>query len=148
MADSTVQPVKAPWHVWVVGVVSLLWNSVGVADFVMTQTRNRAYMSGFTPTQLDYYYSIPVWAVATWGVAVFAGVLGSLMLLFRKRHAIHLFLASTICMVLTDIHTFFLSDGMKVMGGAAALVFSSVIFVVGLLLLAYSRAMGRRGVVC
>ena len=139
MADDTVQTAKRPWHLWVVGVGSLLWNSVGALDFVMTQTRNPAYMKAFTPAQLEYYYSFPAWAVATWGIAVWGGVLGSLLLLFRKRQSMLLFLLSIIGMVLTDVYSFVLTNGLKVMGGAGALMFSSVIFVIGVLLLVYSK---------
>jgi hypothetical protein len=146
MADSTAQSVKTPWHVWVVGVISLLWNSVGAFDFVMTQTRNKAYMSAFTPEQLNFYYGFPVWVVAAWGIAVWGGVLGSPALLFRKRQAVHLFLASSVCMVLTYFHNYILAHGLNLMGGASALIFSAVIFVIGLLLLVYARAMSREGV--
>jgi hypothetical protein len=146
MADSAARSVKAPWHVWVVGVSSVLWNSVGATDFVMTQTRNKAYMSAFTTAQLDYYFHIPPWAVATWGIAVWGGVLGSILILLRRRLAALLFAASTVCMVLTDFNSFVLSDGLRVMGGAGALVFAAVIFVIGLLLWAYSRSMATRGV--
>jgi hypothetical protein len=146
MADSTVQSAKVPWHVWVVGAVSLLWNLVGVMDFVMTQTKNKAYMSSFTPAQLDFYYGFPIWVVAAWGIAVWGGVLGSLLLLLRKRQAVHLFLLSAIGMVLTDVRNFALANGFKVMGGAAALMFSAVIFVIGVLLLVYARSMCKRGV--
>jgi hypothetical protein len=146
MADSTVQSTKAPWHIWVVGVVSLLWNSVGAFDFVMTQAKNKAYMSGFTSAQLDFYYGFPIWVVAAWGIAVWGGVLGSLLLLLRKRQAVHLFLSSSICMVLANIHNFAVANGLKLMGGAAALIFSAVIFVIGVLLLVYARSMGKRSV--
>ncbi len=146
MADSMAQSVKAPWHVWVVGAVSLIWNSVGAMDFVMTQTKNKAYMSGFTPAQLDFYYGFPVWVVAAWGIAVWGGVLGSLLLLVRKRQAFHLFLSSSVCMVLADIHNFSAANGLKLMGGAAALAFSAVIFVIGVLLLVYARTMRKRRV--
>jgi len=146
MADSTVQSARAPWHVWVAGVVSLLWNSVGAMDFVMTQTRNKAYMGGFTPAQLDFYYGFPVWVVAAWGIAVWGGVLGSLLLLLRKRQAVHLFLSSSVCMVLTDVYSFALANGLNVMGGATALMFSAFIFVIGVLLLVYARSMCKRGV--
>jgi len=146
MADATTQSAKAPWHLWVVGVVSLLWNSVGAMDFVMTQTKNRAYMSGFTPAQLEFYYGFPLWVVATWGIAVWGGVLGSLLLLLRSRFAAHLFLSSFIGIVLTDVRNFAFSNGIEVMGGVVALIFSAVIFVIGLLLLAYARAMCKRGV--
>ena len=132
-------------HLWVVGVVSLLWNSVGAMDFVMTQTKNAAYMRGFTPAQLEFYYGFPLWVVAAWGIAVWGAVLGSLFLLLRKRVACHLFLWSFVCMVLTSIYNFVLSDGMKVMGGVGSLIFSAVIFVIGLLLLVYARSMRKRG---
>jgi len=130
----------------VAGVVSLLWNSVGAMDFVMTQTRNKAYMGGFTPAQLDFYYGFPVWVVAAWGIAVWGGVLGSLLLLLRKRQAVHLFLSSSVCMVLTDVYSFALANGLNVMGGATALMFSAFIFVIGVLLLVYARSMCKRGV--
>ena len=146
MADSTVQSVRTPWHIWVVGVISLLWNSVGALDFVMTQTRNKAYMSAFTPEQLDFYYAFPVWVVAAWGIAVWGGVLGSLALLLQKRQAFHLFLASSLCMVLTYFHNYILAHGLKLMGGAPALIFSAVIFAIGLLLLVYARAMRGKGI--
>jgi len=33
-------------------------------DYVMTQTKNEAYMSGFTPEQLAFFYSFPAWVVS------------------------------------------------------------------------------------
>jgi hypothetical protein len=115
-------------------------------DFVMTQTHNKAYMSGFTPAQLSYYYGFPFWAVVAWGIAPLSALLGTLALFLRRRLAVALFAVSILGMVLTDIYSFVLSDGLKVMGGPPALILSAVIFVIGAFLLAYSRSMGRRGV--
>ena len=28
-----------PWHLWVVGILMVLWNSIGCIDFVMTQSK-------------------------------------------------------------------------------------------------------------
>ncbi len=145
MAGETPQPAKRPWHLWVVGTVSLLWNSFGAVDFVMTETRNPAYTGGFTPDQAAFYFGFPLWVVLAWGIAVWGGVAGSLLLLLRKSWAIHLFLLSLVGMVLTDLYCFVLSGGLKVMGGAGALLFSAAIFLVGVLLLVYSRAMRGRG---
>jgi len=33
---------NTPKHLWVVGVVSLLWNAVGAFDYFMSKTRNEA----------------------------------------------------------------------------------------------------------
>ena len=146
MADSTDPSAKTPRHLWVIGVVALLWNSVGALDFVMTQTRNEAYLKGLTAAQRDYYLGYPLWVVVAWGIAVWGGVLGSLLLLLRRRVAIPLFLASVACIVLTDIYIYALSGGLKIMGTAGDLAFGGVILLIGMLLLAYARGMGRSGV--
>jgi len=129
-----------------VGVVSLLWNSIGALDFVMTQTKNAAYMSGVTPAQLEFYYGFPIWVVAAWGIAVWGGVLGSLLLLLRKCQAFHFFLFSIVGLILTDLRNLVFVNGLKVMGGVGTLIFSAVIFVIAALLLLYSRSMCKRGV--
>jgi len=136
--------VPTPWHLWVIGVVALLWSSVGAMDYVMTQTENEAYMSGFTPEQLEFFYGLPTWAVATWATAVWCGVFGALLLLFRRRHAVWLFLVSLIAMVITTFQNYVLSNGMEVVGDAFSLGFTAVIFLSSLVFFLYARAMEKR----
>lgn len=135
-----------PKHLWIVGIVSLLWGLMGAMDYLMTQTKNESYMSQFTPEQLEFFYGFPVWVDASWAIAVWGGVLGSVALLLRKGCAEHVFLASIVAMVATMIHNFGLSNGMEVMGDPFALIFTGVIFVVSILLFLYARAMRSRGV--
>lgn len=139
-------PVGVPKHLWMVGGVALLWNAMGAFDYLMTQTQNEAYMSNFTAVQVEYFYSFPAWAVAFWAIAVWGGVLGSVLLLFRKALAAPVFLVSFLAMVVTTIYNFLLSDGLEHMGGAFELSFSALIFIVALLLWRYAVAMRARGV--
>ena len=88
MTDSATPPAKTPWHLWVVGVISLLWNAVGALDFTMTQLRNEAYLKAFTDEQRAYFFAIPLWAVVTWGVATWGSLVGSGFLLGRRRLAV------------------------------------------------------------
>jgi len=134
-----------PWHLWLVGLVALLWNGMGAMDYVMTQTKNEAYMADFTQAQLDFFYGLPTWAIATWATAVWGGVLGALLLLLRKRMAVFVFLVSLVAMVATTIHNFGLSNGLEVMGDPAGLGFTAAIFLLSVAFLMYSRAMKRRG---
>jgi hypothetical protein len=146
MADErVVTEQRTPWHLWVIGIVALLWNLFGAYDYLMTQTENAAYMSRFTAEELEYWYGFPTWVVAAWAVAVWGGVLGAVLLLLKKRLAAPVFLVSFLAMVLTSIHNFLLSDGVAVMGGAAV-AFSAVIFLFALGLWLYARAMARQGV--
>ena len=137
---------RTPRHLWVVGVVTLLWNCVGALDYVMTQTKNEAYMKGFTPAQLDYFYGFPAWVVGAWAIAVWGGVAGSILLLLRKSVALPVLIVSFVAMCVTTIYNFGLSNGIEVMGGPGALIFSAVIFVVAFALVLYARAMKNRGV--
>lgn len=133
-----------PWHFWLIGVVALLWNAMGVFDYIMTQTRNEAYLSSFTAEQLSYYFSFPSWVVAAWAIAVWGGLLGTLLLLMRRRQAVWVFLVSLIAMVTTTFHNYILSDGMEFMGDAFSLGFTAVIFLIALALFLYARAMQKR----
>ena len=117
---------------------------MGALDYVMTQTKNDSYMSNFTPEQLEFFYGFPAWVVVAWAIAVWGGVLGSLLLLFRKSVAVWFYLASLICMVFTAIHNYALSNGMEVLGDTFTLVFTALIFLIAVALYFYSRTMRNR----
>jgi hypothetical protein len=147
MTESHETNSKVPIHLWIVGVVSLLWNAMGAFDYFMTQTQNEAYMEAFTPEQLEFFYGFPTWAVAVWAIAVWGSVFGSVLLLLRKQIAVPVFLASFIAMVMMTIHNFVLSNGMEIMGGDIfSIVFTILIFVVSLLLYLYARRQQQNGV--
>lgn len=136
---------KAPWHLWIVGGVTVLWNAMGALDYFMTQTKNEGYMAQFTPEQLDYFYGFPAWFVALWAIAVWGGLAGSLLLLLRRRIAAPVFLVSFASMAATSVYSYGFANGMEMTGTFGA-VFSLVIFIVALFLVVYSRSMVRRGV--
>jgi len=143
---TTAERAKTPVHLWIIGILTLLWNSMGAFDYLMTETRNAAYMKNFTQAQLDYFYGFPAWVIACWALAVWGGVLGSLLLLLRKKIAVPVLLVSLLSMIVTTIHNYLLTDGMKIMGGTGPLVFTAVIFLVALGLWLYARGMRQRGV--
>jgi hypothetical protein len=131
-----------PWHLWAVGTAGLLWNCIGAFDYTMTESRNAAYLAAFTPEQVTYFASLPAWVIATWATGVWGGVLGSLLLLLRQRRAQQVFAVSLVGMAATFLHNYVLSAGVQIMG-SGAVVFSAVIFTVGVLLLFYARFMAR-----
>jgi hypothetical protein len=143
--ESVASQEPTPRHLWIVGILALLWNLVGAFDYLATQTQYESYMSGFTPAQLDFFFGFPTWVVAFWALAVWGAVLGTVLLLMRKRLAVQVLLVSFLSMIVTSIHNLVLSNGMEVMGGGG-LVFAGLIFVFALGLWLYARAMAERGV--
>ncbi len=143
--DQGTAAVRTPKHLWVVGILAFLWDAMGAFDYLMTQTQNEGYMAQFTPEQLEFFYGFPAWVVAFWAIAVWGGLLGSVLLLMRKKLAVGVFLVSFVSMIITTIHNWGMSNGLEVMG-TTGLVFSVVIFVFALFLYLYARAMRDRGI--
>lgn len=137
--------VKTPWHLWVVGIVSLLWNAGGASDYTMTQMQYEPYMSQFTPEQLEYFYGFPAWMDSVWALGVWGAMAGSLLLLFRSRFAVHAFSIALFGLIVASVYNYGLSNGLKVSGTGGA-VFAVVIFIVSVILLVYARTMANRGV--
>ena len=145
MTDDTMKMTTAtPWHLWAVGVLALLWNGFGGYDYVMTQTANAAYLAQYTPEQRAYFDSFPMWMEAVWAIGVWGGVLGSVLLLMRSKWAFHAFLASLVAFAVSVVYGQ-TSGGAAVMG-TTGMIFSAVIFLLGLGFVMYSRMMSRKGV--
>ena len=94
---------RAPAHLWIVGILSLLWNAFGAMDYVMTRTRNMEYLGqmGDANAMLAYVDALPMYGHIGWGLGVWGGVLGAVLLLMRSRYAVHAFIASLVGMVLS-----------------------------------------------
>lgn len=88
----------APWHLWAVGIISLLWNGYGAYDFIMTNTQGEAYMrsAGMSDDMIAYFMTMPTWMFGAWIAGVWGAVLGSIALLLRKRWAVWLFAVSMV----------------------------------------------------
>jgi uncharacterized membrane protein YczE len=136
---------RAPWHLWVVATIGLLWNAVGVVDHFMTQARRASYMGRLAPEQLEILYSLPTWLVGFWTLAVWGGAIGAALLLLRKRLAAPALLVSLLAMLATGIHNFLSASGLYRTGGTTP-AFVVLIFLMALGLWLYAIAMSRRGV--
>ena len=95
-----------PWHLWLVGLLSLAWNGYGAFDYIQTNTRGEAYMraSGFDDAMIAYFAAMPTWMYVPWTMGVWGAVLGSLLLLARSRWAVHAYFISLIGAVVSLIY--------------------------------------------
>ena len=84
---------RTPAHMWIVGVLALLWNGFGAVDYTMTRTRNADWIASMMPgtnpeTLFQWIDAFPVWASFGWGLGVWGGLFGALLLLMRNRWAV------------------------------------------------------------
>jgi hypothetical protein len=96
---------RTPAHLWIVGILSLLWNAFGAYDYSMTRLHNMQYLSqmGDPSTMLAYLDGLPMYAQFGWGLGVWSALLGSILLLMRSRYALYAFAASLVGMALSFV---------------------------------------------
>lgn len=145
VALGTVGAARRPIHLWVVGILSLLWNAFGVFDFLAMQLRLDFYVAQLTGEQLAYFDAFPGWMVAVWAAGVGGAFAGSVGLLLARAWSVWMFAVSLGALVVSSIYNFGLRDGAEVMG-TAGLAMSAVITVVALALLVYSARQKNKGV--
>ncbi|PVM91925.1 hypothetical protein DDF67_06405 [Caulobacter endophyticus] len=138
---------KTPWHLWLVGVVAVLFNAIGVFDFTMSMIQGEAYMAaaGMTPEQIAHYREMPAWMTLVWAIGVLGAFGASALVLLRRKLAFPVFAVSLAAFLVSLLYTYALTDGGKVMGQQMAIT-SAVIAALLAFFTWYAWAMGRRGV--
>jgi hypothetical protein len=148
---ATAAPLRTPAHLWVVGILSLLWNCFGGYDYLMNSTRNIDYLTSMTPPGVDvttligYIDGMPMYAQIGWGLGVWAALVGSVLLLMRHRYAVWAFGLSIAGMIMSFGYMF-LGPPMPGSEQAGMMKYMPMIIVVlGLAQFAYARGVERRG---
>lgn len=136
---------KAPMHLWIVGVLALLWNFMGCFDYLATQLKLESYMGNFSEQQLEYFYGIPAWAVSGWAIAVWIGIVGTVGLLMRRKWSVIAFIISLVGLALSSIYTVGMSNGLEIMGTSGT-VMTVLIWVISIFLVWYSKQQAKAGV--
>ena len=103
--------VRPPVWFWLVSVVLLLWEAMGVWSWWEQVTRGAAAM-GATPTDYDlrYYAALPAWYAWLYGAAVWTGLAGGALLLARKQAARPIYTISLLATVAMFAWTFLATD--------------------------------------
>jgi hypothetical protein len=87
---------RTPVHLWIVGILSTLWNAYGCYQYLMTNLKNQVFMAQIPADQVAYMDSLPAWLTAFWAIGVWGGLVGSILLLKRNRYSVWAFALSFI----------------------------------------------------
>lgn len=142
---------RTPAHLWIVGVLALLWNGFGCYDYLMTRMRNTDYLASMMPTvdpdaTLAWVDAFPVWAQFGWGLGVWAGLVGALLLLVRSRWAVLALGLSLVGAILGLGYQIVAAPTLPGAEGAMFEVIPFVIILVAIALFLYARAMRQKAV--
>lgn len=129
---------------WIVSVLALVWNLIGVASYLMMTAMGPDTLNAMSEAERSLYTDVPPWATAAFAIAVFGGLLGCVALLLRKAWAVPVFVISLVAILVQMGHAFFMSAMLEVRGTAAAIL-PTLIIVVAVYLVWFSRSARSRG---
>jgi len=134
MTDSN----KPPIWFWVVSVIALLWNLMGVAAYLGDAYTSIEQLEQMTQEQRALFEGRPAWVTAAFAIAVFSGALGSIALLIRKKWAKLLLILSFIAALAQFIYNTFMTNTVEVMGNQA-IIFPILVLGFGLYLIFFAK---------
>jgi hypothetical protein len=123
---------------WIIAVIALVHNGMGVKAYLDQAMISDEALDLLPAAEQAMYNDIPAWATSAFAFAVFAGLLGSIALLMRKKLAKMLFLISFLGIVVHMSYIFFVSNAMEVYGNEG-MVLPIIVIVGGIFLLWYSK---------
>jgi hypothetical protein len=142
---------RTPAHLWIVGILSLLWNCFGAYDYTMTRMRNTDYLASAMPgvdpnAALAWIDGMPMYAQIGWGLGVWLGLLGAVLLLMRSRWAVWSFGISLIGAVVSLGYQVALAPPLEGATGPMVTVMPYVIIAVAAFLFWYAWNAEKKGI--
>ncbi|MCB0466483.1 MAG: hypothetical protein KDC78_12550 [Aequorivita sp.] len=130
---------------WIIAVLALFWNLIGVffwimEHFLMTEEMKAAY----PPEELELMNSTPSWGIYVYGIAVFGGLLASVLLVMRKKMAIAIFGISLLAILIQMGYWVFGMDAVGIMG-PKSLIMPLIVIAIAIFEYFYSKGAARNG---
>lgn len=128
---------------WIIGVLALFWNIMGVAAYLGQAYMTDEILSALPEAEQLYYTNVPAWVTATFAIAVFTGFVGSIALLIRKKWAVTLFILSLLAVLLQFVYNFFIQDYMELAPSKA--IMPIIVIGIAVFLIWYSKKCQEKG---
>ena len=117
---------------------------MGLGAYVSQVTTSPEMLVGMSDAERALYEDLPAWATAAFAIAVNAGALGCLLLLFKKALAVPILILSLVGVLVQNFNSFVLMGALSIVGPAGA-AFSAAVVVIGVYLVWFANNAKTKG---
>ena len=129
---------KIPMWFWVVSILFLLWNIMGVFSFLAHTFISAEALAELPSNERELYGEYPLWTTIVFAIAVIAGMIGAIGLVLKKKWSKMAFVISLLAIIPQMIHNVFFTNAIEVYGAVEAVTMPALVVVVGLFLVWFS----------
>ena len=128
---------KPPLWFWIVSILALLWNLMGVLAYLQQSFMTEEALTALSEAERALLETRPAWATAAFALAVWGGLLGCTALLLRKKWARPVLLISLVGILVQMFHSLFIGKNLEVYGpGEISMPLLIILIGVGLVVFA------------
>lgn len=131
---------------WIIGIIALLWNGMGVNSYLQIAFKTEASTLDMNAEQIALMNDTPAWMTALFAIAVFSGLIASIMFLMRKKMAAPLFVISFATAAVQQLYWLFGTNAPEVFADKQPYLMPILIIVFGAFLVWYSKDQKAKGV--
>lgn len=113
---------ETPNWIFVASVIFIGWNMTGAIFYLNEMFMGPEMFDTMSSAQQNFFSSRPAWVTASYATAVWVGLVGSFLLLLRKRLALPVFIVSLIGALLQITYNLFIGGGLDAFGPSALIV--------------------------
>jgi hypothetical protein len=125
--------IKIPIWFYVVAAIAVLWDAMGVWAYINTMTITAEGLAAMPEAEQQIHNATPAWANGAFAIAVFGGLIGSILLLLKKALAYPVLIVSLIAVLVQMYNAFFIMNSIDVFG-PGGMIMPIMIIVIGALL--------------
>ena len=122
----------------VIAIIAIIWNLFGVISYLMHAYMSNETLATLPKNQQEFMTNLPSWRMASFAIATFGGLLGSIFLLLKKKIAIPLFILSLIAIIIGNYYDIFMVNYYKD-ADVNGLILPFLILIFGILFAWYSK---------
>jgi hypothetical protein len=136
--------IKLPVWFWIVAIVAIFWNLMGVVSYISTVMISPEAIAAMPQAEQALYNNTPIWATSAFAIAVFAGIAGSVLLLLRKSIAFPVFGLSLAGIIIQMSYWLLMTNSIDVYGpGGVAMPI--MVIIIGAFLVWFSNMAKAKG---
>lgn len=128
---------------YIISVLALIWNILGVIAYLGQVYMPQEVKQALSPTEQAYYANVPSWVTGAFAIAVFAGALGCIALLLKKKIAISLLFISLIAVLVQFVYNTIIQTDMEIT--VTKLVWPVLIIAIAIFLVWFSKDSKTKG---
>lgn len=118
----TTAHVKPPISFWIIAILALLWNLMGLLAFVGDLMFTEEMLQGLSDADRQLRAQFPEWTTIVYGIATIGGALAALLLTLRKKWAFHIFVISLVAVLVQMGYTLLVVNAIAIKGWTVAIL--------------------------